>query len=152
MQQEIKAPVVERRRLDRFFGEKRHVTFLSHDEGPVHVIRAFGLVEMNASGLFSDTLIAAIKAGHRAIVVELSGVRHMSRAGARGLVVAAKLMQAMRGEMRIAGASGGVLTLIRHLGHESFLKTDDTLADSVARLTRPHMAAPYTLNYRKDIA
>ena len=58
------------------------------------------------------------------MVVDLEGVSSMTRAGARGILVAAKMLQCRGGEMRICGANEGVRRGLLNTGFRHLLAVD----------------------------
>jgi len=62
------------------------------------IVSVAGIVDSRSAGQLYDALVACIDNGTAKLVVDLSGVHIMTHAGARGLVVAAKLMQTVGGE------------------------------------------------------
>jgi anti-anti-sigma factor len=93
-----------------------------------------GVMDSRASGQVYDTLVQCIVEGRDSLIVELSGVPRISRAGARGLIVAARLIQPGRGCMRICGANASVESFLQQLGFGNLLKIDPTLEVSMAEL------------------
>ncbi len=85
--------------------------------GEVIILRLSGCIDASATGALCDALVAHIRAGWRHMVVELSAQAVLTRPGLRGLVVAAKLLLARRGQMRICGASPETEAFVRR---ESF--------------------------------
>lgn len=100
----------------------------------IPVVSVSGTVKSRATGPLTDVLTECIGAGGTNLIVDLSQVNGMTHAGARGLIVAAKLMEAARGRMRICGAVQPVETVLTSLGFNHLLKCDPTLRDSVAHL------------------
>jgi anti-anti-sigma factor len=112
----------------------------------VVIVNVAGAVDSHAAGRLYDVLVERTGAGRTMLIVDLSGVHVMTRAGVRGLVVAAKLMQHARGEMRICGAQPSIEALLQNLGFHHLLKCDPTFQASLARLcdgeSRIHPPAP----------
>lgn len=112
----------------------------------VVIVNVAGAVDSHAAGRLYDVLVERTCAGRTLLIVDLSGVHLMTRAGVRGLVVAAKLMQRARGDMRICGAQPSTEALLQSLGFHHLLKCDTTLQLSLARLcdreSRPNAPAP----------
>ena len=129
------------RRSNQYSAEtpKNTLIITRRDVGDVHVLDVHGIIDARASGSFCDTLVGAVQSGQRALIADLSGVSMMTRSGARGLVVAAKLLQAARGDTRIAGATGTVRDLLKSMGYRHLLKCDATLSEAIERivLNRP---------------
>lgn len=112
------------------------------------IVEITGVVDRNAAGAVYDALVEAAGDGRRKLVVDLSGVRHMTRAGTRGFVVAAKLMRPGQGEMRICGASRATEALLRGLGHFHLLKCDPTIEMSILSLS--YASEPDVLPIREE--
>lgn len=94
-----------------------------------------GVIDRNAAGELSDTLVEAVQDGWKKLVVNLSGTSHATHAGVRGLIVAAKLMRYGRGELRICGANAATGKLLRGLGFHHLLKCDPTVEHSILALS-----------------
>lgn len=103
--------------------------------GAYQVIAVSGVVDSTGAGRLLDALVEATLNGGDRLIVDLSGVRSMTRAGARGFVVAAKLSITTRGAMRICGATPSVETVLRGLGHHYLLRFDRTVEASLEALS-----------------
>ena len=101
----------------------------------VDLIRVSGVIDQIAAGPLYDTLFDIIGKGRGRLIVDMSGVDLLTRAAARSLVVAAKLLQAPHGAMRICGARAGVGAMLDGLGHANLLKRDRDLRASIEALT-----------------
>jgi len=124
------------RAADQASGDiKRHAmrTLVQTVDGIV-IVSVAGAVDSHAAGHLYDVLVGCTGEGRTKLIVGLSGVHLMTRAGVRGLVVAAKLMQQARGEMRICGAQPPIEAFLQSLGLDHLLKCDPTLQSSIARL------------------
>lgn len=100
----------------------------------VAIVSVAGAVNSRTAGQLYDGLVERTHEGSSNLIVDLSDVHVMTRAGARGLVVAAKLMQSARGDMRICGAQPSIEGFLHKLGFHHLLKCDPTLEASLARL------------------
>jgi len=100
----------------------------------VTIVRVSGAVDGRAAGPLYDALIDCVSAGRTRLVVDLSGVHVMARAGMRGLVVAAKLVLSARGEMRLCSASRSIESFLNRVGFNHLLKCDPTLPEALARM------------------
>lgn len=113
------------------------LSITSYDLDGIHVLKLAGAVDLTAAGPFCDALVGAVRDGHTRLIADVSEVSYLSRSGGRGLVVAAKLLIAALGAMRISGASGTVLEMLRSLDYRHLLKCDANLSDSIAKITGP---------------
>lgn len=98
------------------------------------VLELHGRMDSHTAGQTYDTLVALARSGHPALVVDLSGVDYVTRAGVRGLVVAARMLIVEGGEMRICRAGPRATELLLGIGYRHLLKLDDTRAQSLAIL------------------
>lgn len=105
------------------------------------LVELSGVVGSTTSGHLYDTLTRLIGAGDSRLILDLSRVERLTRAGARGLIVAAKLMQTRRGEMRICGAEADVEAALQDLGFRHLLRSDPDLGTALAALSQPAPAA-----------
>ncbi|MEQ9607785.1 MAG: STAS domain-containing protein [Kiloniellaceae bacterium] len=100
----------------------------------VVVLSVSGAADSHAAGQLNDTLVRCIADGTKKLIVDLSGVHIMTRAGLRGLIVAAKLMDTAQGQMRICGALRSVDAFLRSRGFTYLLTCDASLQTSLAEL------------------
>ena len=98
------------------------------------VLEFHGHMDSHTAGQTYDTLVALVRSGHPNLVVDLSGVDCVTRAGVRGLIVAAKMLMVEGGEMRICGAGPRATELLLGMGYHHLLKLDGTRAHSLAIL------------------
>jgi anti-anti-sigma regulatory factor len=103
----------------------------------VTVIHLAGRIDARAAGPLGDLLVATVRSGDRRLAVAFSERTDLTRAGLRGLVVAATLMRSARGRMRLCGPA----RLGAFLHAESFVHLlpfdDDLRAALVALGMRP---------------
>ncbi|MFN0262895.1 STAS domain-containing protein [Tepidamorphus sp. 3E244] len=98
------------------------------------VAKISGAIDSHAAGLLSDALVQCIGDGLGRTIVDLSGVQLATRAGIRGLIVAARLVQPGRGAMRICGASGQLADFLEGLSLGHLLKVDATLDEAIENM------------------
>jgi anti-anti-sigma factor len=108
----------------------------------VHIVAVAGIVDSRTAGQLFDALVARCGGAGRKLAVDLSGVHVMTRAGVRGLVVAAKLTRLAGGELRLCAAQRNVTDLLQGLGFNHLLKCDPTLALAISRLSAGRSAHP----------
>ncbi|QHQ35524.1 STAS domain-containing protein [Algicella marina] len=106
------------------FAQTRDTTIV-HIEGPMNLL---------AAGHLYERLLFALPRGSDNFIVDLAAVPSATRAGLRGIIVAAKLMQRRRGQMLISGANANVTALLRGCGIDNLLKFEPTLDAAAARL------------------
>lgn len=111
----------------------RLVYSIAHDAA---VVSINGTVRREETGRLLDALVEVVRESRRDLVIDLSELDQVSRAGLRGLVVAAKLLQQAGRRMRICHAPAPVELMLQHLGYAHLLKIDATLDDSLAALGR----------------
>lgn len=80
------------------------------------LVKISGIVDSHAAGRVSDTLVESLNEGRSSLVVDLCEVEQLTRAGMRGLIVAAKLTQMSRGQMLICGASAEIVDYLGTMG------------------------------------
>lgn len=107
------------------------LTFL--DE--VALVRVSGTIDSRSAGPLYDDLVSAMAAGASKLVVDLSGICEIKRAGVRGLVVAGYSLSRRGGAMRICGASRETRAMIEGLGYGNLFRFDDSLATSLKALS-----------------
>ncbi|MGB3245011.1 MAG: STAS domain-containing protein [Sulfitobacter sp.] len=99
------------------------------------IVELSGDIDLYAAGDVLNALVGSAQTAKRKLVVDLSGVQRITRAALRGFVVAAKLLQSQRGDMRICGANPSVEASLRGLGMDHLLKFDASRARSIAALS-----------------
>lgn len=107
-----------------------------------------GAMDASSSGRLYDAFVGCCAGRGRRIVVDLSGVPLATRAGVRGLIVAAKCVACAGGALRICRASSEVEEQLASFGFHHLLRCDPTLdaaraavgSRTAARL--PRAAAP----------
>lgn len=97
-------------------------------------VKIAGTVDSRVAGRLYDALVQCVGGGKQRLIVDLSGVQLMTRAGMRGLVVAARLMKSNRGNMRICGAQKSVEAVLQNLGYNHLFNLDPTHQDSIDKL------------------
>jgi anti-anti-sigma factor len=100
------------------------------------LVEVAGAVDHNAAGKFYDALVETVGDRSTKLILDLSGVHLLTRAAARGLIVAARLLKSGSGEMRICGAAPPVETGLKSLGFDHLLKFDRSRNASMAALKR----------------
>lgn len=72
------------------------------------IVELSGRVVSTTAGSLLDALSVVLSDGCKSLRLDLSGVNEISRAGVRGIVIAAKIMQARGGDFQITGARASV--------------------------------------------
>jgi anti-anti-sigma factor len=106
------------------------------------VVDVSGVVDSRAAGRLYDALVERIGAGWKKLVVDVSDVGSLTRAGARGLIVASKLLNTAGGGMRICGADKSVCALLQATGFRHLLKLDPDHGASMRALSLAETQAP----------
>ncbi|MDF2366611.1 STAS domain-containing protein [Sneathiella sp.] len=97
-------------------------------------VKIAGTVDSHVAGRLYDALVQCVGSGKQKLIIDLSGVQLMTRAGMRGLVVAARLMKSNRGNMRICGAQKSVEAVLQNLGYNHLFNLDPTHQNSIDNL------------------
>ncbi len=108
----------------------------------VVIVNVSGDVNSNIAGLLYDRLVGCIDDGWRKLILDLADAPRMTRAGAPGVLVAAKLLRSAGGRMRICNAAPQVEEFLLGLGFNHLVACDPTLEASVAALSSRGAAAP----------
>lgn len=103
--------------------------------GDALVIELFGDIASRTSAVLKDALLAPIAAGKHTLVVDLSAVRSVTRAGLGPFIIAAKLAQCRGGDLRICRADAATAAMLSGLGHKHLIRVDRTLKDALAALS-----------------
>lgn len=99
------------------------------------VVEVAGAVDRAAAGELYDVLVNWAVDRDARMIVDLAGVPVLSHAGARGLVVAARLLRQARGDMRICGANDKVAAVLQSIGFDHLLKLEPTRAAAMAAMS-----------------
>lgn len=102
--------------------------------GAACVLTVSGNLGRHNAGALYDVIVLLAQEHRIRLAVDLSGVTAISHAGARGLIVGARLAMAHGGQMRICGAQPSVWRFLDGLGFGGLLKFDRTLAEALERL------------------
>ncbi len=108
------------------------LSFRTDDD--VTIVSVAGIVDNRTAGQLFNALAGCIGRGSRKLVVDLSGVHVVTRAGVRGFIAAARLMQNAGGHLRICAAIPPVGAYLQSLGFSHLLKCDPTLREPLAQL------------------
>jgi anti-anti-sigma factor len=100
----------------------------------VTVLEAHGRLDSTTAKEFGDRLLALVKAGRTAIVVDLKSIAYISSAGFHALLIANRAATEKRGKLALCGVVGDVKRLFE-IGSltEQFL-IYQTQADGIAKL------------------
>ncbi len=100
----------------------------------VTVVAISGTIAHDETGDLLDSLVTLVGRGGGGIVLDLASLTRISRAAMRGIVVAAKMLDADGRAMRICHARDTVASALAALGYAHLLHLDATLGDSLAAL------------------
>lgn len=114
--------------------EPRLDVFLAHADD-VLVATIHGDLVGRTTGILKEALREPISDGTRKLIVELSAVRTVTRAGLGGLIVASKLMQVDGGSLRICGADREAAKLLSGLHLDHLIRLDGSHQDSLNALS-----------------
>jgi len=93
-----------------------------------------GTLDCMAASPVYDALAQRIDEATCRLVVDMSGVTRLTRAGVRGLVVAAKLCVTAGGKMRICGADPAASLLLNSLGFRNILRLEPSVETAILAL------------------
>lgn len=97
----------------------------------VLVVDMTGRLDTSTSGQASDDLVEMVKSCGK-VVLKLDQLEYVSSAGLRVLLLAAKLVEASDGEMKICHPNGSVKEVMETSGFHSLLRMYDTEKDALA--------------------
>jgi anti-sigma B factor antagonist len=98
----------------------------------VLVVDMAGKLDTSTSGDASDQMVKIAQGDNKQVVLNLDGLEYVSSAGLRVILLASKLLQAGRGELKICHARDIVKKVLETSGFNSLLKIYDTEKDAVA--------------------
>ncbi|MEM6467622.1 MAG: STAS domain-containing protein [Pseudomonadota bacterium] len=106
------------------------------DLGLYKSVKLYGRLDSQSAGPIYDTLVGLGSLGPGKVIVNMSSVTVATRAGCKGLIVAAKMLHARTGQkLSIYGASGQVGTVLDQSGYEHLMEVQRHAA------VRPQLAA-----------
>lgn len=88
----------------------------------IHVVA--GTLDSRSCAELSRVMLDQIRAGWRKLTLDVSGLDRATRSGIAPLVVAARLLQGVRGQLRICGARPNVEAQLRQGFPEHLLMVD----------------------------
>ena len=91
-----------------------------------------GRLDSRTAGPASTELNQIAQEGHAKLVLNVAGLEYVSSAGLRAILVAAKLVQAHGGAMKICHANATVKQVMEVSGMSSLLRLYDTEKDALA--------------------
>ncbi|QEW27097.1 anti-anti-sigma factor [Roseovarius indicus] len=109
-----------------------HISITTLDD--ILVAELSGALTCMAAGPVYDALVRHVDETACRLIVDMSGVTRLTRAGVRGLVVAAKLCVTHGGKMRICGADASATLLLTSLGFRHILKLEPSVEAAVMAL------------------
>ena len=99
----------------------------------VTVVDMEGSLDTSTSGDTGDELVRLVKEGNnKKLLLNLEKLDYVSSAGLRAILVAAKLLQHARGELRLCNPNKVVREVLEVSGFNSLLRLHDTEADALA--------------------
>ncbi len=103
--------------------------------GEILVATLDGDIVGRTAGEFKEVLLDPITNGTSKLIVDLSAVRTLTRAGLGGLIVASKLVRLAGGSLRICGANRDAETLLSSLHLDHLIHLDASQEISLAILS-----------------
>ncbi len=97
----------------------------------VLVVDMAGSLDTQTSGYASDEMVRIAQGGNSKVLLNLDKLEYLSSAGLRVILLAAKLLQASRGELKICHANGVVKEIMEVSGFDSLLRMYDSENDAL---------------------
>jgi anti-anti-sigma factor len=85
------------------------------------VLHAVGLVDSNTAPYLQEFLLRAVESPGSAVQLDLAEVPHMSSAGLRVLLLAAKTLQKRGARLRLTNVSPNLYNILHITGFTSFI-------------------------------
>ena len=101
-------------------------------DGEVTIVAVSESVDALTAPDLTRTLTGQINAGHRNLVVDLTGVEFMSSAGLRTLLGAVKESRTNGGDLRIASTNPGIDKVLKMSGFHNVAKVFTSSSEAVA--------------------
>jgi anti-anti-sigma factor len=100
-------------------------------EDGIVLLEVEGEIDAHTAPGLKDTLTELLAQGHSRLVLNVSGVEHMSSAGLRVLLYAQREARQLGGEVRLFGANAQVRRVIELAGFETLLSIRDTRQEAM---------------------
>jgi len=101
----------------------------------IQVARPQGRLDSNSGPVFEKELLGHIDGGSRRVLLDLSQLSYISSAGLRVILVAAKKMKAVGGQLVLSGLSAQVAEVFEISGFNRILDIEPDYASAEARLS-----------------
>lgn len=108
--------------------------FQARKEGDVTVITLTGRLDAVTTSAYEGKVLALIKDGQVALVLDLDGLTYISSAGLRGLLVTAKQLKPVQGSLCFANVSGAVREVFDISGFNSIFAMHDSVTAAIGSL------------------
>ena len=124
-------PIIKNNLLKHVQGEQMQIS--TRESYGVTVVDMEGSLDTSTSGDTGDELVRLVKEGNnKKLLLNLEKLDYVSSAGLRAILVAAKLLQHARGELRLCNPNKVVREVLEVSGFNSLLRLHDTEADALA--------------------
>ena len=100
----------------------------------ITIVDILGRLDSSVSGQVMDQLNEIVNSGITKLIVNLKQVNYISSAGLRSILVAAKLIKSINGEMRLCQPNDLVRRTLEECGFTNLIRIDDHEGQSVAAL------------------
>ena len=102
----------------------------------VVVVDLVGRLDTETSGHASDELVRIVESSSGKVVLNLETLDYVSSAGLRVILLAAKLLEASDGELKVCRPNGSVREVMTTSGFHSLLRIYDTERDARVAFAR----------------
>ena len=100
----------------------------------ITVLEAYGRLDSTTAQEFGDRLIALVRAGRSAIVVDLKNIAYITSAGFHALLIANRATAEKQGKLALCGVIGDVRRLFEIGSFTEHFLICQTQADGIGRL------------------
>jgi len=104
------------------------MNFTHKELNSFHVVELYGRLDVTHSPEFERELQQQFDQGHHRLVIDMSGVDYISSAGLRAILVSAKTIKKLQGEIRFCGLIDLVAEVFTISGFQSMFKIFDTIS------------------------
>jgi anti-sigma B factor antagonist len=103
-------------------------------ENGIDIFQVGGRVDLSGVAEFQNSLVRAIEAGARKIVMDVSAVQYVSSSGLGVFALALKQLQPLGGEMVFAGANSHIRHILQIVGFEKLFRSFPDVPDAMLAL------------------
>jgi stage II sporulation protein AA (anti-sigma F factor antagonist) len=108
-----------------------HQVIVNHSNAAIRIVAFKGQIDSTACGDLEEVLMAQLQNGHKYVIIDMSGVDHISSRGLRMLVAVWKRAHDAQGDLIIAGLRPHLREVMGLIGFDLVFTIQDTVEDAL---------------------